>query len=73
MVSQTNAIFNNAAQDAGIAPASPTQTVSLCSFYGTPGYPAGVRRSPSTFSVRRSSATSSNARHPRLMCPEGSQ
>ena len=38
MVSQPNVVFNNAGQDATIATAVVGQTLSLCSFYGTPGY-----------------------------------
>ena len=48
LVSPPNVIFNNAAQDATIAAVSPVQTLSLCSFYGTPGY---AQASPLSFNV----------------------
>ena len=38
VVSQPNVIFNNAGRDATIAAAVEGQTLSMCSFYGTPGY-----------------------------------
>ncbi len=48
VVSRTNVIFNNGAQDASVAVANATQTLSLCSFYGTPGY---SQASPLSFNV----------------------
>lgn len=61
VVSPTNVIFNNAAQDAVIAAVSPAQTLSLCSFYGTPGY---AQASPLSFTVFGAlSLQNSSARH----------
>ena len=48
VVSPTNVIFNNGAQDASIEAAGAAQTLSLCSFYGTPGY---SQASPLSFGV----------------------
>ena len=48
VVSPPNVIFNNGAQDASIYAANAGQTLSLCSFYGTPGY---SQASPLSFTV----------------------